>query len=123
MFNWLRRARRREIRGSTSLPGSGLHVCADCHRDYVHPVEWHEAGAAHWWMRLRCGSCFSEREVTVPDAVAQRFGRDLDAAEEEIGRAAAALDHERMECEAEAFAAALERDLIDADDFARPLRR
>jgi hypothetical protein len=119
MFNWLRRARRREIRGSTSLPGSGLHVCADCHGDYVHPVEWREADSEHWWMLLRCGSCFHEREVTVPDAVAQRFGRDLDAAEEEIGRAAAALDQERMEREAEAFAAALERDLIDADDFAR----
>jgi hypothetical protein len=123
MFNWLRRARRREIRGSTSLPGSGLHVCADCHGDYVHPVEWCEADAEHWWMRLRCGSCFSEREVTVPDAVAQRFGSDLDAAEAAIGRAAATLDQERMEREVEAFAAALERDLIDADDFARPLRR
>jgi len=122
MFNWLRRARRREIRGSTSLPGSGLHVCDECHGDFVHPVEWCEADAEHWWMRLRCGACFREREITVPDEVAQRFGRDLDAAEEEIGRAAEALDHERMEREVEAFAAALERDLIDADDFARPLR-
>ena len=122
MFNWLRRARSREARRSTSLPGSGLHVCSDCHADSVHPVEWCEADAEHWWMRLRCGSCFCEREVTVPDAVAQRFGRDLDAAEEEIGRAAAALDQERMEREVEALTAALERDLIDADDFARPLR-
>jgi hypothetical protein len=123
MFNWLRRARRREIRGSSSLPGSGLHVCDGCHLDFVHPIEWREAGGSHWWMRLRCGSCFREREVTVPDAVAHRFGRDLDAAEAEIGRAVDAMDHERMEREAEALAAALERDLIDADDFARPLRR
>jgi hypothetical protein len=123
MFDWLRRARRRENRGSTSLPGSGLHVCHECHADYVHPVEWREADGDHWWMRLRCGSCFREREVTVPDAVAQRFGRDLDAAEQEIGRAAAQLDQERMAREVEALAAALERDLIDADDFARPLRR
>jgi hypothetical protein len=122
MFNWLRRARRREIRGSTSLPGSGLHVCEDCRSDYVHPVEWREADSEHWWMRLRCGGCFREREVTVPDAVAQRFGRDLDAAEEEIGRAVEKLDQERMALEVEAFAAALERDLIDAEDFARQLR-
>lgn len=123
MFNWLRRARRREIRGSTSLPGSGLHVCDECHRDFVHPVEWREADAEHWWMRLRCGSCFREREVTVPDAVAQRFGRDLDEAEDQIVRAADALDQERMERDVEAFTAALERDLIDADDFARSVRR
>jgi len=123
MFNWLRRAHRRESRGSTSLPGSGLHVCADCHGDYVHPVEWREADSKHWWMRLRCGSCFLEREVTVPDDVAQRFGHDLDAAEEAIGRALERLDHDRMVIEVEAFAEALERDLIDADDFARQLRR
>jgi hypothetical protein len=122
MFNWLRRAQR-QSRGSTSLPGSGLHVCADCHGDYVHPLEWREADSKHWWMRLRCGSCFREREVTVPDEVAQRFGHDLDAAEHEIGHALERLDHERMVIEVEAFAEALERDLIDADDFARQLRR
>jgi hypothetical protein len=124
MFNWLRRAAgRREVPGSSPLPGSGLHLCDGCHTDFVHPLEWREADGEHWWMRLRCGSCFREREITVSDAEAQRFGRDLDAAEAEIGRALAALDHERMQREADAFAAALERDLIDADDFARPVRR
>ena len=120
MLNWLRR---RATRRSDSPPAGGLHVCGDCQADYVHPVEWCEEDAKHWWMRLRCGSCFREREVTVPDAVAERFGRDLDAAEADIGRAADELDHERMEREVEAFAAALERDLIDADDFARQLER
>ena len=40
-----------------------------------------------------------------------------------IARAARKLDAERLAREADAFAEALERDLIDADDFARPVER
>jgi hypothetical protein len=106
-------------RRRTPPPGSGLHVCTACHEDWVHPVEWREADDAHWWMRLRCGGCSEEREVTVPDDVAQRFGKDLDAAEAAINRELMRLDCERMAGEVEAFVGALERDLIDAGDFAR----
>ena len=125
MFKWLRRlfAALDESDGRTSAPSSGLNVCADCHADSVHPVEWREADDKHWWMRLRCGACCLEREVTVTDDVAQRYGKDLDAAEAVIDRALRELDCERMAHEVEAFAEALERDLIDAGDFARPLDR
>ncbi len=119
MFKRLRRRseNRTQRTGSTPVPGSGLQVCAECRADYVHPVEWHEAGDAHWWMLLRCGACTAERAVTVPDEVAKRYGEDLDSARREIDREWTRLDRERMAGETEIFAAALQRDLIVAGDF------
>ena len=113
-----RRAARRRARGTASAPGTGLQVCGACHADYVHPVEWRESDDEHWWMLLRCGECHGEREVTVCNEVAKRFGADLDAAQQEIDRAVRQLDEERMAGEVEVFAQALQRDLIDAGDFA-----
>jgi hypothetical protein len=120
MFKRLHRqgTARRPARGSTSLPGSGMQVCVACRADYVHPVQWDPVDDDRWWMLLRCGECHATREVTVPDDLAKRFGDDLDAALEVIGQAARELDGERMAGEVEAFAQALERDLIDAGDFA-----
>src|SRR4051794_24477842 len=96
-----------------------LEICTSCNSVYVHPVEWSEIGDAHWWMLLRCGECGTEREVTVADQIAQRFGETLDAAEREIERAVARLDAERMAVEVELFAAALEWDFVGPDDFCR----
>jgi hypothetical protein len=108
---------RRNAKGTTSSPGTGLQVCSHCHADYVCPVEWQESGDEHWWLLLRCGECRREREVTIPDEVAKRFGADLDASQREIERVLRELDEERMAGEVEAFAQALQRDLVDAGDF------
>jgi hypothetical protein len=123
MFRLPRRRGAAGRRGTASRPGTGLQVCIGCHADHVHPVEWRESGDEHWWMLLRCGTCRTAREVVVTNEIAERYGRDLDAAQAEMARAALKLDVERMAAEAETFAAALERDLIDADDFARPIGR
>jgi hypothetical protein len=96
-----------------------LTVCLRCGADYVNPVEWRAHGRDHWWMLLRCGGCGTRREAIVPDQLAQRFDRDLDRGLDEIGRAADRLRYERLTWEADAFAAALQRDLISAEDFAR----
>ena len=117
MFKRLRR--RYEARHSAPSDRTRLEVCTNCDSDYVHPVEWSESGDEHWWMLLRCGECGAEREVTVANRIAQRFGDDLDAAEQEIKRMVARLDAERMASEVEVFAAALARDLIDPADFCR----
>jgi hypothetical protein len=86
----------------------------------VHPVEWETFGDHHWWILLRCGACGTRGEGPVPDAEAQRLDRDLNRAQDEIGRAADRLGLEIMSAEADSLAVALERDLIGADDFARP---
>jgi hypothetical protein len=114
---------RRQTGGSASRPGTGLQVCASCNADHVHPVEWSESGDEHWWMLLRCGACQADREVVVTNGIAERYGNELDAATEEISRAVREIDGERMAREADAFAEALERDLISADDFGRPIGR
>ena len=121
MFRNLRRRRAgpRQFRRSTPPPGSGLQVCTVCHESFVHPVDWCEADSERWWMLLRCGACAAEREVTVADDVAKSYGEDLDAAQREIDQAVQRLDGERMAAETEIFVQALERDLIDAADFAR----
>ena len=111
-----KRPRRRRARRSAP-PETRLEVCANCDSDYVHPVEWRESGDEHWWMLLRCGECWAEREVTVGDRIANRFDVSLNAAEQEIRRAVARLDAERMATEVEVFTAALEHDLIDPVDF------
>jgi hypothetical protein len=117
MFKRLRRSH--DPRHSTPSDRNRLEVCTSCRSDYVHPVEWSESGAEHWWMLLRCGECRAEREVTVANAIAKRFGDSLDTAESEILRAVERIDAERMAGEVEVFAAALERDLIEPADFCR----
>ena len=117
MFKRLRR--RHDVRSSAASEPTRLEVCTSCASGYVHPVEWSECGEEHWWMLLRCGECHAEREVTVANSIAQRFGEVLDAAEREIERAVARLDAERMASEVEVFAAALRRGLIEPADFCR----
>ena len=35
-------------------PIDELHVCPECDRDLVYPVDWEEASATHWAVVLRC---------------------------------------------------------------------
>jgi hypothetical protein len=70
-------------------------------------------------MSLRCGECGHDRQVVVTDEVASRYEDDLREAAHAIARTLFEEDRKRLEREAEAFAAALDRDLIDAADFAR----
>jgi hypothetical protein len=125
---WRRRRRDRRALGPrrTPVPGSGLHVCPECRAPFVHTVARSRLDTVRWSMRLRCGECTHERDVVVTDDVAARYEDDLrDAArggggrEGAIPRAPVQQDRERLEREADAFAAALDRDLIDAADFAR----
>jgi hypothetical protein len=97
-----------------------LSDCSACGADFVHPVEWSPNDGGTWWMLLRCGACGATREETVPDAEAERYDRELDMAEHHMKRAADRLSAELLEHQADAFATALELDLIGAEDFARP---
>ena len=89
-----------------------------CHAECVVPVMWESADERHWHMLLRCGACGTYRDVTVADDAAHAFERDLDRGTSEIRSALRRLDRDRMVVQADAFAVALQRDLIDAADFA-----
>jgi hypothetical protein len=84
---------RRAAKRRTSFPGSGLHVCIACRRDYVHAEGRRREDDGRWRLWLHCGECHARREVVVPDDLEQRFEADV-----ERGRAAL-------------------RALIDAGDF------
>lgn len=94
-----------------------LETCPACESDFVHPVSWEEEGEDHWWMVLRCGGCGHWWDAVVPNETAQEFDAKLHRDQFFMGRAANQLNAEWRNAEADAFAAALEHDLITADDF------
>jgi hypothetical protein len=102
----------------TPPPGSGLHQCRLCHEDFVVPVWWEALDDARWHMLLRCAQCETFREVTIGNDVAVAFDRDLERGRAEIAASLDRSDRARMLAELPVLIAALERDLIDAADFA-----
>jgi hypothetical protein len=110
---------RRRRRAAGVRRDADLQHCRMCGSDSVHPVEWEPFGDSHWWILLRCGACGHRGEGLVANAAAQRFDRELDEAQDEMVRAADRLGLEILSAEIESLTVALERDLIDADDFAR----
>ena len=116
--NWLSRALGR---GLSRPHEDDLHACAACGMDFVIPIDWEPVTPESWWMRLRCGECEVWREVTVTNAVAERFDIELDRRAALIDRALQKLDRERMIQQAEAMIGALRRGLIEPADFARPI--
>jgi hypothetical protein len=57
--------------------------------------------------------------VCITNAEAKAFDLELDRQVAQIQRAIADIEREHMRAAADAFAAALQRDLIDPGDFAR----
>ena len=98
---------------------TGLEVCPACRSDLVNAVRWEPVYEQAWWILLRCGECAHFGDAIVSNAVAERFDEELDRRAGPIARAAYQLEIERMEAEVGSVLVALERDLIDADDFAR----
>jgi len=105
--------RRRSQRPAT------LEFCAACGADYVNPFDWAAVEDHSWWMHLRCAQCGHEREVVVGNAEAERFDEALDRRADPIARTLHRLDVDRMKAWVESVSVALQRDLIDAADFAR----
>jgi hypothetical protein len=110
--------RRRDPAPIAKAP-AGLEACVVCGRDFVQPLSWEPVGEDRWWMFLRCGDCGVSREVTVTNAEAERYEGGLHARARTISVALRRLEAARMEAEIDVFVRALERDLIDAADFAR----
>jgi hypothetical protein len=100
-----------------------LIICPSCGCDFVNPVRRAPVDDGHWWIELRCGACEDFRESFVTNAVAERFGVELDRRADLIHRALAKLEHTHMEKLTARFTRALELDLIDAGDFESSLRQ
>jgi hypothetical protein len=98
-------------------PRSELAACRCCNGELVCPMDWGTADDSHWWVLARCGECEAWMEIVIDDREAAALDRALDRQLNQIRRAADRLDAERMAADAEAFAVALQRDLIVAADF------
>jgi len=100
-----------------SNPVDDLHVCPECERDLVYPVDWEEASATHWAVELRCPNCEWTEVGTFDQATVDRFDEMLDLGTETLVTDLRRLIQANMEAEAERFAAALEANAILPEDF------
>ncbi len=105
--------------GASPPVPTGLHVCPECRRDMVFPLDWEPADDEHWIIDLCCGECGAQRTVTASNAEAAAFDKALVKHERTIERTAQRLDTERMADELDAFVHALDAGLIEPADFAR----
>jgi hypothetical protein len=94
-----------------------LHVCPECDRDLVYPVDWEEASMTHWEVVLRCPNCEWTEVGTYDQATVDRFDEHLDLGTEALVRDLRRLVQANMEDEAQRFAAALEANAILPEDF------
>jgi hypothetical protein len=94
-----------------------LHVCGSCGSDLVHPVEWAEAGAAHWEVTLRCPSCEWSGTGVFAQETVERFDEELDRGTEMLVRDLKRLMQANMEDEVDRFVKALASDQILPEDF------
>jgi hypothetical protein len=98
-------------------PLDDLHICPECDRTLVFPVEWEEVSPTHWEVLLRCPNC-EWTEVGVYDQrTVDRFDEELDHGTEALMRDLKRLTKANMEEEIERFTVALGSDLILPEDF------
>jgi hypothetical protein len=108
-----------EAAGAAQAPHQldDLHICPECDRDLVYPVDWEEASATHWEVELRCPNCEWTEVGTYDQATVDRFDEHLDLGTEALVKDLRRLVQANMEAEAERFAAALDANAILPEDF------
>ena len=100
-----------------SRPLDDLHVCPECERALVYPVEWEESSATHWEVLLRCPNCEWNEVGIFDQATVDRFDEQLDLGTEALIRDLKRLTRANMEEEIDRFSSALTADLILPEDF------
>ena len=94
-----------------------LHVCPDCEKGLVYPVEWEEASSTHWEVELRCPNCEWDTVGLYDQDTVDRFDEELDRGTEALVRDLKRLTRANMEEEVERFSSALASDAIWPMDF------
>jgi hypothetical protein len=100
-----------------SHPIDDLHVCPECERELVYPVEWEESSPTHWEVLLRCPNCEWTELGTFDQPTVDRFDEQLDLGTEALIRDLKRLTRANMEEEIERFSSALAADVILPEDF------
>ena len=94
-----------------------LHVCPDCDKELVYPVEWEEASPTHWEVQLRCPNCEWSTVGLFDQETVDRFDEQLDQGTEALVRDLKRLTRANMEEEVDRFVKALDSDAIWPMDF------
>jgi hypothetical protein len=94
-----------------------LHVCPECDRDLVYPVEWEESSPTHWEVLLRCPNCEWSVVGQFDQATVDRFDEQLDLGTEILIRDLKRLQQANMEDEVQRFTRALDAGAILPEDF------
>jgi hypothetical protein len=94
-----------------------LHVCPECDRTLVYPVEWEEASPTHWEVQLRCPNCEWLTVGLYDQETVDRFDERLDHGTEALVRDLRRLTRANMEEEIDRFTSALASDAIWPMDF------
>ena len=94
-----------------------LHVCPECDKALVYPVEWEEASPTHWEVELRCPNCEWLTVGMYDQDTVDRFDEQLDHGTEALVRDLKRLTRANMEDEFERFSCALASDAIWPMDF------
>lgn len=95
-----------------------LHVCPECGSPLVQPTCWEQAGdRAHWRVWRRCPECEWFCQGVHGEDEIDAFDEQLDIGAHALADELRELEHANMTDMAEAFIAALDADLIGADDF------
>ena len=94
-----------------------LHVCPDCRRDLVYPVEWEEASETHWEVVLRCPNCEWHEVGRFDQATVDRFDEELDLGSEILIGDLKRLQQANMEDEVDRFVRALNAGAVLPEDF------
>ncbi len=108
----------RDARTSQTKPALGLHVCPSCASQLVQPTCWEQAGdRGHWRLWRRCPECEWHSDKVYGEVEIDAFDEELDLGTRALSDVLKTLEHENMQYVADTFAAALDADLISADDF------
>jgi hypothetical protein len=108
--------------GGLPSPGMALSACPSCGSSFLQPLRCEPRGEADVLVDLRCPECMTHLQAPFTRADMDELDRLQTEWRDEIVAAYERSVTESMEALAASLVAALDRDLIGADDFA-PLPR
>ena len=99
-----------------------LHLCPRCGSGMVQPLAWEPTGdRSSWRVWRRCPECDWHADGVHGEAEIEAYDEQLDRGAHELAAELRELERSNMAAMAATFVAALDADLIGADDFSRRL--
>jgi hypothetical protein len=94
-----------------------LHICPDCDRDLVYPVDWRQISRTQWEVLRRCPNCEWTDLGVHEQSTVDRYDEVLDQGATVIEAELRRLEADLMEHDVETFVSALNANAILPEDF------